>query len=76
MSNDHVHPIFLSILDSFSGQRPMASSGQLAYEEDCRRAPLYHDGTVRKTWLALPSWVQETWHKNPTPREYSPGDAR
>lgn len=44
--------------------------GQTAYEEDVRRCPKYHDGTERPTWDALKHWCKDTWHRNPTPREW------
>lgn len=44
--------------------------GQIAYEEDVRRKPLYHDGTPRKTWAQLPEWAAWGWERCPTPREY------
>ncbi len=45
------------------------SPGQLAFEEDCRRLPRYHDGTPRRTWKQLCDYEQDTWHRNPTPRD-------
>ena len=48
----------------------MKSPGQLAHETDVYRAPLYHDGTDRKTWEQLPSWAKQNWEKYPTQREY------
>ena len=42
--------------------------GQIAYEEDVRRHPFYHDGTSRKSWNELGEIEQLTWHRNPTPR--------
>lgn len=44
------------------------SAGELAYLEDCRRQPAYHDGTPRKSWDELPDYVRDTWGRNPTPR--------
>ena len=45
------------------------SPGQLAYEDDLRRFPRYsHDGSPRRQWDELPESVQESWHRNPTPR--------
>jgi hypothetical protein len=46
------------------------NADQLAYEEDCRRQPHYHDGTPRKAWDALGYAERDTWRRNPTPREY------
>lgn len=44
--------------------------GQAAYEEDCRRRPLYEDGSARKTWSQLAYEVMENWERYPTPREW------
>lgn len=44
--------------------------GQIAYEEDCRRKPTYHDGTPRKSWEQLDEIEQLSWRRNPTPRNY------
>lgn len=46
----------------------MKTPGQIAYEADCAREPLYHDKTTRKTWEQLPDFAKESWEKNPTPR--------
>lgn len=35
--------------------------GQIAYEKDVRRIPNYHDGTPRKTWGELDTFLQQTW---------------
>ena len=40
-----------------------------AYEEDCRRQPLYHDGGVRPSWERLSDVAKWSWVKNPTPRK-------
>lgn len=48
----------------------MKSPGQVAYETDVERAPLYHDGTDRKTWDQLPDFARADWERHPTPREY------
>lgn len=45
--------------------------GQAAYEEDCRRKPVYHDGVARKDWSQLADAVKYNWERNPTPREWS-----
>lgn len=42
--------------------------GQLAYESELIRAPLYHDGAPRKTWTQLPDYAKWSWERNPTPR--------
>lgn len=39
-----------------------------AYEEDCRRMPLYHTGEPRPAWDDLCDAVRGTWVRNPTPR--------
>ena len=44
--------------------------GQLAYEEDVRRKPKYHDGGTRKMWNELTFIEQQSWEKNPTPRNW------
>jgi len=44
------------------------SLGQLAYEEDVRRKPLYHDGTPRRSWDKIAAIARESWERNPTPR--------
>lgn len=43
---------------------------QQAYEEDCRRCPLYHDGQPRRSWESLPELYKSTWVKDPTPRTF------
>lgn len=48
------------------------TAGQMAYEEDCRRRPLYDDGATRSPWDILPAAYQDTWHRNPTPRDWPP----
>lgn len=42
-----------------------------AYNEDVACCPLYHDGTPRRPWHALPEHVRATWARNPTPRAYA-----
>jgi hypothetical protein len=49
----------------------MKTAGQIAYETDCERKPLYHDGTARQPWDRLPDYAQWSWNRNPTPRDYS-----
>ena len=41
-----------------------------AYREDCRRCPLYPDGTLRPLFSTLSDVDQGTWLRNSTPREY------
>jgi hypothetical protein len=45
-------------------------TGREAYEEDCRRRPTYSYGDKRLPWDRLPPAVQDTWNRNPTPREW------
>jgi len=50
------------------------SPGQIAYEADLARHPLYDDGSPRPSWDALARIFPEalaTWERNSTPREYS-----
>jgi len=54
----------------------MSTPGQRAYTEDCRRRPTYHDGVTRAEWSDLSPIVQETWERNPTPRDYQHDDIR
>jgi hypothetical protein len=45
--------------------------GELAYNEDLRRQPIYlHTGEPRPTWAQLDAWVKQSWERNPTPREW------
>ena len=46
--------------------------GQKAYEEDIRREPYYSFGAPRARWEELSKIVQNTWHRNPTPRAKLP----
>jgi hypothetical protein len=48
--------------------------GELAYIEDCRRQPAYHDGAKRKAWRELPAYARNSWELNPTPRDYRAKD--
>lgn len=48
----------------------MKTPGRLAYEEDLRRQPAYHDGARRPSWDALDPWAKPTWERNPTPRRH------
>lgn len=48
----------------------MKTPGQLAYEEDVRRAPTYHTGKARPTWDQLNDAARGSWERNPTPREH------
>ena len=46
------------------------SPGQVAYEEDVRRRPTYDDGGKRPAWHQLDNVMQESWDRNPTPRDW------
>ena len=52
------------------------SAGQVAYERDVTREPLYHDGTPRSTWSELEDVARESWERNPTVRASGQGDVR
>ena len=52
------------------------SPGQVAYERDVAREPLYHDGTPRSTWAGLDDTARESWERNPTVRAGGQGDVR
>ncbi len=41
----------------------MKSKGQLDYEADVIRVPLYHDKTPRVTWEQLSPLARETWER-------------
>jgi len=43
--------------------------GQIAYEAECAIAPIYPDGSKRKTWRQLSELARQSWEKNPTPRK-------
>jgi hypothetical protein len=47
------------------------TAGQLAYEEDVRRCPTYHDGTPRLRWDQLVELTRWSWEIEPTPRDYN-----
>lgn len=51
-------------------------NAKVAYAEDVRRCPLYHDGEPRKTWDQLTEVEQHTWKMNPTPRTFKVNDWR
>lgn len=42
--------------------------GQIAYEEDCRREPTYHNGKPRTPWDSLDPLARDSWERNPTVR--------
>ena len=44
--------------------------GQNAYEEDCRRRPMYDDGTRRPAWDNLDQLSRDSWERNPTTRDW------
>ena len=52
------------------------SVGQVAYERDVAREPLYHDGTSRATWVGLDDIARESWERNPTVRASGRCDVR
>lgn len=41
----------------------MKSPGQLAYEADVARRPIYHDGSARKRWEQLDAVMQWSWER-------------
>jgi hypothetical protein len=43
--------------------------GQLAYERDLARKPLYHDGSARPTWADLWAAAKDSWERNPNDRD-------
>jgi len=45
----------------------MKTPGQLDYEQDVQRKPLYHDGTPRKAWEQLREIVKWTWERRHMP---------
>jgi hypothetical protein len=47
------------------------SAAKAAYEEDCRRCPCYPDGAARPGWYQLDVVAQDSWYRNPHPREFS-----
>lgn len=51
-------------------RHPTVTPGELAYNEDLRRQPLYHTGEPRLTWAQLDAWAKQSWERNPTPRDY------
>lgn len=47
-------------------------TGREAYEEDVRRCPNYGaSGGPRRQWHQLEDYIQASWNRKPTPREYS-----
>lgn len=48
----------------------MKTPGQIAYEADCAAKPSYHDGKARTPWEKIGRMAQESWNKNPTPRNW------
>ena len=59
--------------EALAGENAMQakSPGQIAYETDLARCPVYHDGTPRPSWARLARIFPEalaTWERNPTPR--------
>lgn len=37
--------------------------GKAAYEADCLRRPVYHDGSPRKSWDNLPEIAKWSWER-------------
>ena len=37
--------------------------GETAYCQVLASAPLYHDGTPRKTWEQLPQYIRASWER-------------
>lgn len=54
----------VDIVSAWSAANCAKSSGQLAYEADCRARPHYHDGTKRRSWHELGMAVQRNWEGN------------
>lgn len=52
--------------------KPTDYTAEQAYAEDCRRKPTYTpNGKPRPPWEALPEFVQWSWRRNPTPRDWA-----
>jgi hypothetical protein len=49
-------------------RRHEPGAGERAYEEDCRREPLYPCGTPRLAWADLDPLARQSWNLFPTPR--------
>lgn len=47
----------------------MKTNGQMAYEADVLKTPLYPDDTPRKTWEQLPEYARRTWEKRESEHE-------
>ena len=47
------------------------SAGQLAYERDLARHPLYHNGRPRPQWAALWEFARWSWERNPSDPAYA-----
>lgn len=41
------------------------SQGQIDYEADVARDPMYQDKTPRKTWHELPEYARWSWNREP-----------
>lgn len=39
------------------------SPGQIAYEADLEKRPVYHSGEVRPSWDQLPAYARENWDR-------------
>lgn len=44
--------------------RAEKTNGQIAYEADVKKKPVYHDGTPRKHWLELSAISRWSWERN------------
>lgn len=51
---------------------PPKSPGQIAYEEDLRRKPLYHHGAPRAGWDDLDVAARWSWERSPVARDWRP----
>lgn len=39
------------------------TKGQIAYEADVKRIPVYHDGSPRKQWSELSDFARSSWER-------------
>jgi hypothetical protein len=51
--------------------RGKVNLGQLAYESNVLLHPFFPDGSRRHEWKYLPTWVRESWEKNPFHSPYA-----
>ncbi len=59
---------YVALLQRLKAMPEHSTPGQMAYETDCRKYPVYIDGTPRKSWSELHKVAQLSWERNPTPR--------